>query len=208
MRISLFMFLSFIAGQVLADEPRWEIAARKEGITVFTRKAEGENIAEVKAVGLIQAPPQEVWKILVDLDNYTRHMPYTEVARCLSREDNGKTFYFYTVLNPPLVSRRDYVLKMRDVSEWKEGKGFMKLMWSVAEDADQRIPPDSSRVRLKLSNGYWLLEPKDGGKTTLATYYILTDGGGALPVWIVNKANKSSVPDVILSVRKAVQPAP
>jgi hypothetical protein len=207
MRISLLVLLCFLAGQGLADEPRWEIATRKEGITVFARKAEGENVAEVKAVGLIQAPPEEVWKILVDLDNYTRNMPYTEVARCIAREDDGKTLYFYTVLNPPLVSRRDYVLKMRDLSEWKEGKGFLKLAWTVAEDADKRVPPSSNKVRLNLSTGHWLLEPREGGKITFATYYVLTDGGGTLPAWIINRANRVAAPDVILSVRKAVKPA-
>jgi len=209
MRISLLAFLcfSFIAGQGLAAEPRWEIATQKEGITVFARKAEGENIAEVKAVGLIQAPCEEVWKILIDLDNYTRNMPYTEVARSLGSEDNGKTLYFYTVLNAPFVSRRDYVLKMEDVSEWKEGKGFLKLRWSVAKDANQRVPPKAGMVRLTLSEGYWLLEPRDAGKTTFATYYLLTDGGGSLPAWIVNRANKTAAPDVILGIRRALKSA-
>ncbi|MCL2013296.1 MAG: START domain-containing protein [Cystobacterineae bacterium] len=206
MRTTTFIFLCFIAGQALADEPRWEIATRTEGITVLARKAEGENIAEVKAIGLIQAPPEEVWKILMDFDNYTQTMPYTEVARRIAQESDGKTFYFYTVLNPPLVSRRDYVLKMRDVSAWENGKGFLKLSWAVAEDADQRVPPQPDKVRLKLSNGYWLLEPREGGKTTFATYYLLTDGGGTMPAWVMNKANKTAAPDVILAVRKAVKP--
>jgi len=52
----MVVLLCCIAGQGLADEPQWEIATRKEGITVFARKAEGEKITEVKAVGLIQAP--------------------------------------------------------------------------------------------------------------------------------------------------------
>jgi len=169
------------------------------------RKAEGENIAEVKAVGLIQAPPEEVWKILVDLDNYPRHMPYTEVARSLGREEDEKTFYFYTVLNVPFVSRRDYVLKLRDVSEWHEGEGFLKLSWSVAEDADQRVPPRPGLVRLYLNEGHWLLEPREEGKATWVTYYVLTNPGGALPARIVNKANQTAAPDVIMAVRRAVQ---
>jgi len=207
MRTFFFVLLSFIVGQAVAGEPQWEIATRKSGITVFARKAEGENIAEVKAIGLIRSSPEEVWKILVDFDNYTKSMPYTEVSRCLSREGEGKTFYFYTVLNPPVVSRRDYVLRLRDESEWKEGAGFLKLTWKVAEDSETRVPPKSGMVRLKLSDGYWLLEPREGGKATFATYYVLTDGGGSLPAWIINQANKTAAPNVILAVRKAVEPA-
>jgi len=207
MRTFFFVLLVFISGQAFADEPQWEIATRKEGITVFARKAEGQNIAEVKAIGLIQASPEAVWKILVDFDNYTQSMPYTEISRCLSREDNDKIFYFYTVLNPPVVSRRDYVLKLRDVSDWKEGKGFLKLSWTVAEDADTRVPPTSGMVRLKLSTGYWLLESRQGGRATFATYYVLTDGGGTLPAWVINQANKTAAPNVILAVRKTLEPS-
>lgn len=207
MRIPIFVLLYSIAGQGVADEPRWEIATQKEGITVFARKAEGENVAEVKAVGLIQAPPEEVWQILVDVDNYTKTMPYTEVSRCIGKEGGGKTLYFYTVLNPPLVSRRDYVLKMENLSDWKGGQGFLKLSWRVAEDADRRVPPTPGIIRLKRSDGHWLLEPREGGKATFATYYVLTNPGGSLPTWVVNKANKTAAPDVILAVRKAVQPA-
>ena len=49
MRLPIFVLLCCIAGQGVADEPWWGIATQKEGITVFSRKAEGENVAEVKA---------------------------------------------------------------------------------------------------------------------------------------------------------------
>jgi hypothetical protein len=57
-------------------------------------------------------------------------------------------------------------------------------------------------VRVKLNNGYWLLEPREEGKKTFVTYYLYTDPGGSLPKWIADKANKTSVPDVLRAVRK------
>lgn len=184
----------------------WVKAAETDGITVFTRDKPGSEVKEMKALGTIDAPPDAVWKVLRDYPKYKERMPYTEVASVVATEDGGKVTYFYSKISAPFVSKRDYTLKIVDESDWKDGKGFLKSSWVIA--ADKGPPPTDGVVRLKINDGFWRLEPIDGGKRTQATYYLFTDPGGSVPKFLVNQANSGAVPDVFRAIRKySTQPS-
>ena len=57
---------------------------------------------------------------------------------------------------------------------------------------------------VRTNNGYWLLEPREDGKKTFATYYVYTVPGGAIPVFIINQANGMAVPKVFDAIKKTV----
>jgi hypothetical protein len=183
-----------------ASEPAWQQVARDDGITVLARTPEGGSVSEVKATALVDAPPHDVWRVIRDYNNYTKTMPYTDESRVLASEQDGKVLVFYCLVNAPLVDKRDFIIRIRDESDWKDGKGFLKTAWTVTTDGAPAEREDV--VRVKLNNGYWLLEPREEGKKTFVTYYLYTDPGGSLPKWIADKANKTSVPDVLRAVRK------
>jgi uncharacterized protein YndB with AHSA1/START domain len=188
-----------------ANEPAWQQVAQDDGITVQARTPEGSSVAEVKASGMVDAPPQDVWRVIRDYDHYTRFMPYTEESRVVGSEQDGKVTYFYCLVNAPMVDKRDFVIRIQDESDWKDGKGFLKSAWTAATRPE--APERGGIVRVKVNTGYWLLEPREEGQKTFVTYYLLTDPGGALPKFIADKANKKSVPDVLRAVRKgATQP--
>src|SRR5687767_15056041 len=80
----------------------WQQAARDDGITVYKREKPG-GVHEMKAIGMIGAPPSEVWKAIRDYPSYDRTMPYTEESQVLGTEDGGRVIYFYSVVNAPVV---------------------------------------------------------------------------------------------------------
>lgn len=166
----------------------------------MARTPVGGAVSEIKATALVDAPPQAVWRVIRDYPGYTKTMPYTEESRVLASEEDGKVVLFYCLVNAPLVDKRDFIIRIRDESDWQDGKGFLKTAWSVATEGAP--PPREGVVRVKLNNGYWLLEPREEGRKTFVTYYLYTDPGGALPKWIADRANKQSVPDVLRAVRK------
>lgn len=186
---------------LLADpEPAWQRAAETDGITVYTRERKDSPVREMKAQGMVDAPPERVFKVVRDFDHYAQTMPSTETSYVISREDNGKVAYVYMLIRPPLISRRDFIIRAVDESDSKNGEGYFKSTWKVV--SDKGPPPKPDIVRITINDGYWLLEPRDGGKKTLATYYLYTDPGGSVPKWIVNQANGTSVPDVFRAVRR------
>lgn len=178
----------------------WTKAAESDGITVFNRDKPGTEVKELKATGMIDAPPDAVWKVLRDYPKYKERMPYTEAAEVVATEEGGKLTWFYSRIAAPFVAKRDYTLKIVDESDWRDGKGFLKSSWTMAPDRGPA--PQSGVVRLKTNDGFWLLEPRDGGKRTFTTYYLFTDPGGSVPKFMVNMANGSAVPDVFRAIRK------
>ncbi len=188
----------------IVKEPTWALAAEDEGIKIYSRQKEGESIAQMKAMGIIDATPHEVWKAIRDYSNYSKTMPYTEVSKVIASENGDKTIWFYSVVNAPLVDRRDYVIKLIDESNWNDGAGFLKVTWTGWNEKEKGVPEKRGCVRVKINDGHWLLEPREAGKKTFATYYVYTDPGGSLPKWIANKANGTAVPNVFAAIRTVV----
>lgn len=179
----------------------WEVARQDDDLTVYAREKKGTGVQEMKAVGTIDAAPERVWKAVRDYSHYPKTMPYTDVSKIVAKEQGEKIIYLYSVIDAPFVDKRDYTIKLVDESQWKDGKGFFKVTWTAANDRSPKKEDDV--VRVQINDGYWLIEPKDGGKKSLATYYVYTDPGGSVPRWLVNRANGSAVPDVFDCVRKA-----
>ncbi len=199
-RIAISLML-LTAVPALADEPeaKWEQKANEDGVVVYTRERKGTDVKEVKAVGTIDSPPQQVFRVLGDYERYKEIMPYTDESRIVATEQGGKVVHFYSLINAPFVSKRDYTLRIVEESDWKDGKGFLKSRWTSSEKGPAA---KDGVVRVKHNDGSWLLEPVDGGKKTRATYLLFTDPGGSLPTFIVNKANSSAIPDVFNALRK------
>ena len=199
--ISLVLVPLMVLG---ADEPRWEMAANSDGVKVYGRARGDGDVREMKAMGLIEATPADVWKAVRDYDNYAKTMPYVEDGKVLSREGGDKVTFLYSKINTPMVDRRDYIIRLVDESDWQDGKGFMKVTWTVVNDMDEKVPVPKDVVRVRINEGYWLLEPREEGKKTFATYYVYTSPGGSLPNFIINKANTLAVPKVFEAIKKTV----
>ncbi|HCF61637.1 MAG TPA: hypothetical protein DFS52_27025 [Myxococcales bacterium] len=182
-----------------AEGSKWEEAARTAGVTVYARDRASSEVKEIKAVGEIAAPPPVVLRVLADYERYKEIMPYTDVSTVVATEKDGKVVHFYTVVNAPLVSKRDYTLHIEEVSDWREGKGYLKTQWRPSEKGPG---PKDGYVRVEINEGSWTLEPLDGGARTRATYLLYTNPGGSLPTWVINKANRSAIPDIFEALRK------
>jgi len=199
------MHLLLLPLLVLAADVRWEKAGEADGVKIYSRNREGSEVREMKATGLIDATPEEVWTLLRDYDAYTKNMPYTVEAKVLSRQNGDKITLMYQRLETPLVSSRDYIINLYDESEWKDGKGFYKVRWTAAPvETDSLVPTKQDVVRVRVVDGYWLLEPFEGGKKTYATYYVFTNPGGSIPVFIINTGNGIAVPRVFDALKAGV----
>lgn len=186
---------------ILTAEPAWEKAAETDGVTVFKRDRAGSEVKEMKATGLIDGSPKEVWDVVGDLENYPTQMPYTAEAKVISR--SGKETVFYSRIKTPLVDERDYIIVLKDESD---GAGTYKVSWTVApKESDALMPEKKNVVRVRVNDGYWLLEPREDGKKTFGTYYVFTNPGGSIPTFIANQGNNIAVPKVFDAIRKTVK---
>lgn len=177
----------------------WTLVSRSAELTIFKRPRKDSNIHEVKAVGLIEAAPLVVKRVLDDTAEYPRFMPYVTESRVISRD--GDMIIGYQRVSPPLISDRDYTMRVRtETRRGADGGTCYCKRWEPANDLG---PAEKSGVaRVKINEGYWLLEPVAEGRRTQATYSLYCDSGGTLPAAIVNVANRTAIPKIFEGVRK------
>ncbi len=205
MRRLMFIFTALTISQVAraavdpAATPGWEQTNKEDEFIVYTREAKG-GLKEVKLVGDMSAPPSRVFAAVADLDHYKDFMPYTEESTVLARSEGEVVFY--SKINAPLVSRRDYVIKLKPQPGKSENETW-RSSWTLdtTHGGGKKAPTDDV-VRTPLNDGAWTITPLDGGKRSHVVYYLYTNPGGSLPMWIINKANTKALPDLFAAVKK------
>jgi hypothetical protein len=177
----------------------WVKVRSRGSLTIFNRSRDGSKVKELKAIGVIKAPPSAVHNAINDIEGYERFMPYTGEARVLSRGTNSAVVYERLVM--PLVSDRDFAIRIFDeTGRGPDGSTRYVCRWQCA---DELAPPEKHGVvRIKTNEGSWTLESVEGGRFTKVTYWVYTDPGGKIPVSILNSANTSAIPKVFAAVQK------
>ena len=181
------------------DEAKWNPVSQAPDLTVYERVHKDSDLREFKAVGLIAMPPEVVRRVLDDVAEYPRFMPYITESRVLARD--GKSRVSYQRVSPPIVGDRDYTIRVQcETQRLPGGAACYCNRWQAANDLG---PPARAGVtRVKIIEGSWLLEPTTDGRQTRATYCIYSDSGGALPAFIFNTASKTAIPKLFEAVRK------
>jgi carbon monoxide dehydrogenase subunit G len=174
----------------------WKVVKSADGITVWSRKVPSSRLQEIKAETAVRAPLERVWEVLTDVERFPEFMPYVQEVRILGpAESRGR--YEYHRIDPPIVNSRDYTL--RTFNEVDETQGVYRRCWVLA-DGKGPEPPEGV-VRIQTCRGQWTLTRLDASKTRVE-YYVHTDPGGFIPVWLVNKANAVTLPDLMNAVRQ------
>jgi len=177
----------------------WSLVTHSETLDVFQRPHPGSSLHEYKAVGLINAEPLVVKRVLDDVEAYPQFMPYVAESRIISNDPAGRVTY--SRLSPPIAGDRDYTIRV--ICDTRRGEGGAVSYCNRWETANELGPAVKSGVtRVKVTEGSWLLEP--AGRQTRASYQIFSDSGGALPAFVLNSATKTAIPKLFDSVRKRV----
>jgi hypothetical protein len=193
------IFLAAVPAPAAEVIDGWTVATRADNLAVFNRPRKGSSLLEYKGVGLIDAAPIVVKRVIDDTAEYPSFMPYVAETRTISR--SGDIRVGYQRLSPPFVGDRDYTVRIKCETRPAPNGGVCYCnRWEAANELG---PAEKKGVtRVKITEGYWLLEPTADGRQTKATYCIYSDSGGALPAMILNAANKTAIPKLFDSVRK------
>jgi len=202
--LSLFLALAMIMalpGQEVLKPANpsdgWKLAAKTNGVTIYSRVRAGSAIKEFKATGEIAAPTAVVHAVIADFERYPQFMPYTVECRLIKREADA--IVGYQRLSPKICADRDYTLRVHKKS-WPAQDGVAYLNWWTP--ANELGPAEKPGVvRVKICEGGWLLEPRARDKTQ-ATYSIYTDTGGLIPALLANHASQVGIGRLFEAVRK------
>ena len=192
------VFLAILALSALSSVPAiaWDEVTDDDGVKVYRRAKSGSDVKEFKATGIVAAHVDTVMAAISDVEKYPRILPPTQAVKALSSA--GKVAKFHFVINPPVISRRDYCAT---ITSARIGSGY-RVDWKQF-DAD--CPATDGVVRMVSNVGTWQLSPGTEPNTTVVNYQVHADPGGSLPTFMVNRATTKTVLEVFESLKKAVK---
>jgi hypothetical protein len=189
--VSLLLATSAIAGD------GWERVGIEDGIVVEARDVAGSSLREVRATVHVDVPPAAIAAVVWRYEDHASFLPRLRHAEVL--RDAGDERIVYEQIALPLLRDRDVVLRAQRAVDGASGTIDIRSM-AIADEG----PPETSRfVRVRTSAGHWHLVPAGGG--TDVTYLVRSDVGGTVPAWLVNRAQREAVPDLVRAMLARAQ---
>lgn len=202
MRLPLAAVL-IAASLARAEEPKWDVLVKGPPLTVKNRPIAGTGIREFWAEGEIDAPPLAVEQALSDTEHLKDFMPHLVSSKEISAKESDGSVYVYTVIDIPVMGKRDYVVKVATKESLKaDGTGRFQNEWHAEPT---KLPEKPGIVRIKLNDGGWTVTPVAEGKKSYVIYRFATDPGGAIPQFAANMGSQSAAKDTWAAVTKEAQ---
>ncbi len=195
-------------------------ALNSGGILKWLKEIKGTEVKEGIAIGIVDAPPQKVWKVVHENNDFVSFMPRTLDS---------------VLVDPGCIAQAKAMKLDYDTGDPKQLIAFLKkhrvdaftgttcyffsrvdVPWPATNrwyllKLDDTVTPGRwyeswSLIlgNLKSNDGSWDLRPLDNDRT-LVTYKVFSDPGGMIPDWIINIGTNQTLPEVIKAVRKRVK---
>lgn len=169
-------------------------------LTVKNRALDGTAIKEIWAEGEIDAPALDVQDALMDVAHLRSFMPYMKDARELGERLEDGSIHVYTLIDLPVVGKRDYVVRLSlTQSLAADGTGTFRNEWHAFPDY---LPLRNGIARVRRNDGSWEITPRGDGSKCWAVYRFTVDPGGWIPAFAANLGNQRGVKETYDAVAK------
>jgi ribosome-associated toxin RatA of RatAB toxin-antitoxin module len=129
----------------------------------------------------VKAKPEQVWQVLTDYTSAPKIFPTLRKCHVLSESGNTKRVH-YQIHPTGSISKFQYELELRETPH-------KSIEW-------RRLSGDFKEV-----DGYWRLEPADGGRSTVVTYASHVNGGMFLPQALIKRQVRIDLPQVMTALK-------
>lgn len=191
-------------------------------IVVSAQEAAGTSLKRGEVMGVIDAAPENVWRVITDINSYKYFMPRTLNSMAVAadklplilqkRPDSPEEVE--RLLGPvPAASTTSRLPGGKYISYLYSHLNFpwpcqnrwyiIKLLQDETRAAQHRYHSSWSLVigNLQENLGEWILEPFEAARTKV-TYRLLTDPGGSIPNFLVNQGTCTTLPQILTAVKK------
>ncbi len=177
-------------------QENWQLRKSGEGIKVYSRKAEGQKLQELRVETVVTGTVKQVVAAVTDVnqhDSWVYKALNTHLIKTLAPQD----FYYYTEIDAPWpFDNRDLVLRMTVSHDSETGKAVIKTL-----HAANIVPAVKDVVRITYSRGHWTLTPQPDNQVKIE-YEILVDIGLGLPAWLINMFIANAPYETFLNLRQ------
>lgn len=143
--------------------------------------------------GVIDAPPERVYRALTDYAHWEEFMPFLEESDARAQAD-GSVLSRHRLDLPAPQGERRYEIRARHAAEEGPKGRVWRVSWASV--------PGSGNVAGH--RGSWTLTAQGAGRT-LAVLRLWTDPGGAVPAWAADRGTARMLPWVFHGLRQHVR---
>jgi hypothetical protein len=184
----------------------------------------GSAAREGEAIGVMAAPPEKVWQVIIDVNNYQQFLPRMIRSRLVrfqelekirkARPSKASEVEALLNLSPPEVAH----IRIPGKKYTGYFYGNIEVPWPLVNRwYIVKVQVDESQAALHIytcswsfvigslreNRGKWIVAPFRDNQTLL-TYRVVTDPGGFAPKSLVEKFTTETLPQVIAAVRRRV----
>jgi hypothetical protein len=170
----------------------FELIANARGVAVY--KNSSSDTVWIGAVGLIPAPPAQVYAALLQYERQVGKIGRVSEATVLSRGSND--LFVYERLNLPVISDRDFVIRVT------YGEDVARRWITYRAVSDRGPKPRDGIVRVVRNDGEWELVSTQDGRATLARCEFRINLGGRLPLWMAKAGAGREIPQLYSEICK------
>jgi hypothetical protein len=179
-RIGLFLLVLLIGRQRVSAQSVWELRTEKKDIKVYTRTFPDSKFKAIKVELILQTTLSRLVTVLLDVNTATDWVYATKSATVLKQLSPSEVIYYSEVRLPWPLSNRDFIVHLVTSQDT-----HTRVVTIQGPTINNYIPEKKDIVRVKQSEGHWILTPMDNGHIRVE-YTLRTDPGGDIPAWLFN----------------------
>lgn len=189
-----------VLAAVAVGEEEWKTVATGDVSIRARPRPEIPGGQELLAEGRMAVGLPFVRAALRDHAQFRRWMPYVTESRILKEEGPNRR-WTYTQLDFPIISNRDYILRV-DEEEGHAEDGTMTFTQRWSPPEREGLPPERHGVvRLYHNSGSWVFTP-EGEDRVRYVYRFTVEPGGSIPGFLAGVGQKDAVLDTVHAVEK------
>ena len=189
----LLAALILLPGAAAAEAPGQVVSTPTGPVRVSLAPVRQDGPREGIGRGLIEAPPERVFRALEDVENWHEFMPFLAQSTAEHRKD-GSVESFQRLELPFPIGRRSYRIRVRSRVEQAPGGTVWHVDWTYV--------PGSGNV--EDHHGSWTLTATQSG-STFATLRLYTDPGGLIPARAADRGTAETLPWIFHGLRQHVR---
>jgi len=179
---SLLLFLPLIIVTTFSstDSSTWVLRKSKNGISVYTRYAEGSSIKEVRVIDTVKSTYSAEVALLLDTKNFTKWVYHCTTYKVLKSINEQEQYYYLLTSVPFPFSNRDVVTD----SKISQDSATKTVTINTIATPDF-LPVVQGVVRIQHYHSIYTLTRLADGKLQI-DYTAFGDPGGDIPDWLIN----------------------
>jgi hypothetical protein len=166
---------TFGAASSAGAADNWTLIKNRDGIKTYERTVLGTDLKEFIAVTTIDARMEVIGEALRDVAEYPRWISDCAEA-ILKKKYDRNTYVLYLILNPPLIEKRDILLKNETLYDYENGNAVIKFF----STGEMKVPLEKNTTRVTTMNGLYKMEYIGRDKTKFI-YKLKVDPSGSIP---------------------------